>query len=465
MALPTLAKKVKALASQQLINFKSLLNGRSFAKFKKNYILQKEAGRGGFGILYAAIRISDEAPVAVKFVERRHIRDWGKLNEERVPLEICMLAKCSKIEGVIKLLDWYSLPEGYLIVMERPTPCMDLFDFIKQQHHLDEDISKFLFKQIVTTIFDLADRKILHRDIKDENIVIDLISGETRLVDFGAATLLKKSRYSDFQGTKLYCPPEWFLKSIYMGKEAAVWSLGVLLYNMLNGRLPFRNEKDICTSHMLGPLPYYNSLSEEVRDLIEKCLRFDMQSRASIEDILRHPWLEGAENQDWITFATVMTINCHSSNGEDSGNENEHDDESTSSGTINNHIIIQKPICPILKNAPKLIGKDVSGDESGMESYESNTSQNQSNIIKNKTHEGKVQESENNTKGEVRVPLYAARNVKTTVMNSGVVKKKVEHMLPKKPVSKFKLSVDSGKFKQKTKIYCKTQIDKTFEDV
>lgn len=56
--------------------------------------------------------------------------------------------------------------------------------------------------------------------------------------------------------------PEWFLHSLYFGREAATWSLGVLLYNMLNGRLPFLNEKDICTAHLLGPLPFFASLSE-----------------------------------------------------------------------------------------------------------------------------------------------------------------------------------------------------------
>ena len=107
------------------------------------------------------------------------------------------------------------------------------------------------------------ERRVLHRDLKDENVVIDLLTGEIRLIDFGAATLLKQTCYQDFQGsssvtfhfqkrikfpgTRLYCPPEWFLHSLYFAKEAATWSLGVLLYNMLNGRLPFLNEKDICT--------------------------------------------------------------------------------------------------------------------------------------------------------------------------------------------------------------------------
>ncbi|EYC24884.1 hypothetical protein Y032_0013g2155 [Ancylostoma ceylanicum] len=144
MTLPVFAKKVKKLASFQLFNLKLLINGessRGFNKFKKHYKLKGELGRGGFGIVYRAVRVSDELPVAVKFIDRRTVREWGKINEEQVPMEICMLAKCSKIRGVIRLIDWYSIPEGYLIVMERPYPCVDMFDFIKGQQKLDEEVS------------------------------------------------------------------------------------------------------------------------------------------------------------------------------------------------------------------------------------------------------------------------------------------------------------------------------------
>ncbi|VDK65506.1 unnamed protein product [Anisakis simplex] len=137
------AKKVKKLATFQFLNIKLLLNGRGFSKFKKTYRLKGELGRGGFGIVYRAVRISDDTPVAVKFIERRHVREWAKLNDERVPMEISMLARCVNIPGVIKLIDWYSMPEGFLIVMQRPYPCIDLFDFIKAQGVLDENVSVF----------------------------------------------------------------------------------------------------------------------------------------------------------------------------------------------------------------------------------------------------------------------------------------------------------------------------------
>uniref|UniRef100_A0A183DWC3 non-specific serine/threonine protein kinase n=1 Tax=Gongylonema pulchrum TaxID=637853 RepID=A0A183DWC3_9BILA len=210
-----IARKVKKLASTQLFNLKVLLNGRGLSKFKKRYKLHGELGRGGFGIVYRGFRICDELPVAVKFIDRNQVRDWGKMDDERVPMEICMLARCVNVLGVIKLLDWYSTPEGFLIVMERPYPCVDLFDFIKSHKKLDEDLARFLFRQIAFTIRKCAQQKVLHRDLKDENIVIDLVTGETSLIDFGAATVLKKGHYTDFQGAAscpfLLCFPSPFI--------------------------------------------------------------------------------------------------------------------------------------------------------------------------------------------------------------------------------------------------------------
>uniref|UniRef100_A0A915MBT7 non-specific serine/threonine protein kinase n=1 Tax=Meloidogyne javanica TaxID=6303 RepID=A0A915MBT7_MELJA len=255
MPLPVLARKMQKLASQQLHQLKQLLTGRGFIKFKRLYKIKGELGQGGFGIVYKGVRLSDMLPVAVKFIERRHVREWGRLAEQRVPMEICMLTRCNQLSGVITLLDWFSLPEGYLLVMERPTPCIDLFDFIQQQKYLDESLATYLFSQIVKTILDCSKLLVLHRDIKDENILLELNTGRIKLIDFGAATLLKKSRYQDFQSTRLYCPPE-------------------------------------------------------ARELLTQCLNFDPFSRPTLEQLLTHPWLTKTEIE-W------NKLNEHYRNGEE----------------------------------------------------------------------------------------------------------------------------------------------------
>ncbi|VDK37479.1 unnamed protein product [Gongylonema pulchrum] len=78
-------------------------------------------------------------------------------------------------------------------------------------------------------------------------------TGEAKLVDFGAAALISEAGIKEFQGTRSYCPPEWFKRLVYMPLEATVWSLGIVLYVMVSGCLPFQNEIQICLGRLIIP--------------------------------------------------------------------------------------------------------------------------------------------------------------------------------------------------------------------
>ena len=123
----------------------------------------------------------------------------------RLPIEISLLKRALDVPGVIRLVDYFEQPDSFILVMERPERVKDLFDHITESGSLDEDEARCLFRQIVKTTLALHDAGIVHRDIKDENVLVNAESRDIRLIDFGSGTFLHDGVYNDFEGETEAC--------------------------------------------------------------------------------------------------------------------------------------------------------------------------------------------------------------------------------------------------------------------
>lgn len=281
-------------------------------EFCKLYTTGKVLGKGGFGTVYGGHRNSDHHPVAIKMIpkNRAQMVTVKNPNQEagngsgpehiKVPLEVALMWKVGHSPGVIQLMDYFELPDYHLLVMERmgtsAQQCQDLFDFISDRKRLDEGLARHIFRQVVRTVQECHEAGVIHRDIKDENILIDVKTNNTKLIDFGSGARLHDDTYTDFEGTRVYSPPEWIKFKRYKGDALTVWSLGILLYDMVCGDIPFETDSQIKHAH-LSYREESSRLSPEVKDCIERCLTVNVNQRICLKDLANHPWVVHSEER------------------------------------------------------------------------------------------------------------------------------------------------------------------------
>jgi len=179
------------------------------------------------------------------------------------------------------------------------------------------------------TILDLDSADILHGDIKDENILIDVKTNEVKLIDFGAGNKkFDEKLYKTYHGTRVYSPPEWIESKFYTSSSLNVWSLGVLLFNMLTGDVPFKKDSSILEAQVRFPITA--PLSNSVQDLIRKCLTPSMKNRIDLQDILNHQWFSLTEKNNNMptSFPRVSAGNGNTHENSNFRSQNQQDTES-----------------------------------------------------------------------------------------------------------------------------------------
>ncbi|SAM07116.1 hypothetical protein [Absidia glauca] len=195
-----------------------------------------EIGQGAYGLVKLAVQKKDmsQKKVVIKYVIKSRILVdcWTRDRKlGMVPAEIHILHTLRKIphDNCGDMMDYFEDDDYYYIVMELHGAGMDLFDYIEFKDTMHESEIRSIFKQIAMAVRHLHSHKIVHRDIKDENVVLDH-NGGIRLIDFGSAAYIRPGRrYETFVGTLDYAAPEILRGQTYDGPPQDVWALGILL--------------------------------------------------------------------------------------------------------------------------------------------------------------------------------------------------------------------------------------------
>ncbi|MCJ1271328.1 hypothetical protein MMC22_011228 [Lobaria immixta] len=264
-----------------------------------DFVILEEMGQGAYGQVKLA-RYSKDAgkKVVLKYVIKRRILVDTWTRDRRlgtVPLEIHVLDYLRKDglrhPNIVEMTDFFEDDINYYIEMvPHGLPGMDLFDYIEMRSTMDEAECRNIFLQVVAALHHLHTKAlVVHRDIKDENIILDG-ENKVKLIDFGSAAYIKNGPFDVFVGTIDYAAPEVLQGKSYRGKEQDVWALGILLYTLVYKENPFYSIDEIMDRELRIPW----IMSESSIDLIKSMLNRDVDQRLTITQVMEHPWSSDA---------------------------------------------------------------------------------------------------------------------------------------------------------------------------
>ena len=252
------------------------------------YKIGRSIGHGAFGKVNLALHVLSGHLVCLKsFNKNKHTFPLNKVMNE-----VQIMSKFRRHKNIVKLFEVFETNNYYCIVMENVIGG-NLLNAINKITKIPEYLSKIIFKQLIETLQYIHFLGIVHRDIKPDNILLEL-NNTIKICDFGISKEIKKGQLlKDSCGTPAFVAPEILLDEPYDPFPTDIWSCGVVLYAMITGFFPFRgiNEAELHKSILNGVFVRTKDISNDLYDLLKKILEINPRNRISLEDILKHPWL------------------------------------------------------------------------------------------------------------------------------------------------------------------------------
>uniref|UniRef100_A0A2K5WIL5 PAS domain-containing serine/threonine-protein kinase n=1 Tax=Macaca fascicularis TaxID=9541 RepID=A0A2K5WIL5_MACFA len=283
-------------------------------EYSQKYSTLSPLGSGAFGFVWTAVDKEKNKEVVVKFIKKEKVLEDCWIEDPKlgkVTLEIAILSRVQHA-NIIKVLDVFENQGFFQLVMEKHGSGLDLFAFIDRHPKLDEPLASYIFRQVragqsrlVSAVGYLRLKDIIHRDIKDENIVI-AEDFTIKLIDFGSAAYLERGKlFYTFCGTIEYCAPEVLMGNPYRGPELEMWSLGVTLYTLVFEENPFC-ELEETVEAAIHP-PYL--VSKELMSLVSGLLQPVPEKRTTLEKLVTDPWVTQPVNLADYTWEEVCQVN------------------------------------------------------------------------------------------------------------------------------------------------------------
>uniref|UniRef100_A0AAG5DUN1 MAP/microtubule affinity-regulating kinase 3 n=1 Tax=Anopheles atroparvus TaxID=41427 RepID=A0AAG5DUN1_ANOAO len=259
------------------------------------YKLLKTIGKGNFAKVKLAKHVPTNKEVAIKIIDKTQLNPSSlqKLYRE------VRIMKMLDHPNIVKLFQVIETEKTLYLVMEYASGG-EVFDYLVAHGKMKEKEARAKFRQIVSAVQYCHQKRIIHRDLKAENLLLDS-EMNIKIADFGFSNeFTPGSKLDTFCGSPPYAAPELFQGRKYDGPEVDVWSLGVILYTLVSGSLPFDGAtlKELRERVLRGKyrIPFYMSTDCEV--LLKKFLVLNPSKRASLETIMKDKWMNMGYEDD-----------------------------------------------------------------------------------------------------------------------------------------------------------------------